>query len=48
MCFICFSVQKIAIYCNMNNPLRQFGNIPVTVSALESLFPNIKGRNQKK
>lgn len=39
--------SKNSYICNMNNPLRQFGNIPVTVSALESLFPNIKGRNQK-
>lgn len=31
----------------MRNPLKQLGNIPVTASALESLFPNIKGGNQK-
>ena len=31
----------------MNNPLRQLGNIPVTASVLESLFPHIKGGNQK-
>lgn len=31
----------------MNNPLVQFGNIPVTAAALESLFPNIRGGNQK-
>jgi len=31
----------------MNNPLLQLGNIPVTTSTLESLFPHIKGRNQK-
>ncbi len=31
----------------MNNPLQQFGNIPVTASALESLFPQIKRGNQK-
>lgn len=31
----------------MKSPLEQFGNIPVTVSTLESLFPHIKGGNQK-
>lgn len=31
----------------MKNPLEQLGNIPVTVSILESLFPYIKGGNQK-
>nr|WP_302830458.1 hypothetical protein [uncultured Bacteroides sp.] len=31
----------------MKNPLEQLGNIPVTASALESLFPHIKGGNQK-
>ena len=31
----------------MNNPLTQIGNIPISVSALESLFPNIKRGNQK-
>ena len=31
----------------MNNPLRQLGNIPVTASVLESLFPHIKGGSQK-
>lgn len=31
----------------MKNPLRQLGNIPVTASALESLFPHLKGGNQK-
>lgn len=31
----------------MQSPLEQLGNIPVSVSALESLFPNIKGGNQK-
>ena len=31
----------------MNNPLRQLGNIPVIASVLESLFPHIRGGNQK-
>jgi len=31
----------------MNNSLLQLGNIPVTASTLESLFPLIKGGNQK-
>lgn len=31
----------------MKSPLEQLGNIPVTAAALESLFPNIKGGNQK-
>ena len=31
----------------MKNPLERLGNIPMTASALESLFPHIKGGNQK-
>lgn len=31
----------------MNNPLQQFGNIPVTASALESVFPDVKRGDQK-
>lgn len=31
----------------MNNPLQQLGNIPVTVSVLESFFPHVKGTSQK-
>ena len=31
----------------MNSPLEQLGNIPVTAAALESLFPHVKGGNQK-
>lgn len=31
----------------MKSPLIQLGNIPVTAAALQSLFPNIKGGNQK-
>ena len=31
----------------MNNPLSNLGNIPITVYVLESLFPHIKGGNQK-
>lgn len=31
----------------MNNPLEQIGNIPVTASALRSLFPHIKRSDQK-
>lgn len=31
----------------MNSPLEQFGNIPVTAASLASLFPDIKGGNQK-
>ena len=34
-------------FCTMNNQLTQIGNIPISVSALESLFPNIKRGNQK-
>lgn len=33
--------------CIMSNPLQLLGNIPVTVSVLESLFPHIKGGSQK-
>ena len=31
----------------MNDPLSGLGNIPVTAFTLESLYPNIKGGNQK-
>lgn len=31
----------------MNNLLKRFGNIPVTARAIESLYPNLKGKNQK-
>jgi len=31
----------------MNSQLRQFGNVPVAASALESLFPNLKRGSQK-
>ncbi len=31
----------------MNSPLEQFGNVPVTAASLASLFPDIKGGNQK-
>lgn len=31
----------------MKSPLEQLENIPVTAATLESLFPNIKGGNQK-
>ncbi len=33
--------------CIVKSPLEQLGNIPVTASALESLYPYIKGGNQK-
>lgn len=33
--------------CGMNHALSGLGNIPVTASALESFFPNLKGGNQK-
>ena len=32
---------------DMNSPLQQLGNIPVTASSLESLFPHIRRGNQK-
>lgn len=31
----------------MKTSLKQFGNIPVTAATLESLFPHLKGGNQK-
>ena len=42
-----FLCSKNSYLYTMNNPLRRLGNIPVTVSALESLFPHIKRGNQK-
>lgn len=41
------SCSKNSYLCNMNNPLQQFGNIPITVSVLASIFPDIKGKSQK-
>lgn len=31
----------------MNNPLKPFGNVPMTAATLESLFPHLKRGNQK-
>lgn len=42
-----FFYSKFYYFCTMNNQLTQIGNIPISVSALESLFPNIKRGNQK-
>lgn len=42
-----FFYSKFYYLCKVNNLLKQLGNIPVTAAALESLFPNIKGGNQK-
>lgn len=39
--------SKFSYFCVMNNPLQILGNIPVTASALESLFPDVKRGNQK-
>lgn len=42
-----FCYSNFYYFCTMNNQLTQIGNIPISVSALESLFPNIKRGNQK-
>lgn len=42
-----FFYSEYYYICSMNNPLSNLGNIPITVSVLESLFPHIKGGNQK-
>lgn len=42
-----FKYSKNSYLCAMDNPLLRLGNIPVTASALESLFPHIKRGNQK-
>ena len=42
-----FFYSNFYYFCTMNNQLTQIGNIPISVSALESLFPNIKRGNQK-
>lgn len=42
-----FYCSKFSYLCIMKNPLEQLGNVPVTTSVLESLFPHIKGGNQK-
>lgn len=39
--------SKFRYICRVKNPLEQLGIIPVTASALESLFPHIARRNQK-
>lgn len=42
-----FFYSNFYYFCTMINQLTQIGNIPISVSALESLFPNIKRGNQK-
>lgn len=42
-----FFYSEFCYLCGMNNPLQQLGNIPVTASSLESLFPHISRGNQK-
>lgn len=42
-----FFCSRKSYICSMNNVLSKLGNIPVTVSTLESLFPHLKGGNQK-
>lgn len=42
-----FFYSKFYYICIVKSPLLQLGNIPVSVATLESLFPNIKGGNQK-
>lgn len=39
--------SKIYYLCAVKSPLEQLGNVPVTAAALASLFPHIKGGNQK-
>ena len=43
----CFSVQKIAIYCNMNNPLQRLSNIPVRLQPWNPSFLISKGATKK-
>lgn len=42
-----FFYSNFYYLCTMKNLLAQLGNIPVTSATLESLFPNLKGGNQK-
>lgn len=42
--FFCSNFYYI---CIVKGPLEHIGNIPVTAAALKSLFPDIKGGNQK-
>lgn len=42
-----FKCSKNRYLCIVEKELEQLGNIPVTVSVLESVFPHIKGGNQK-
>lgn len=42
-----FFYSKYYYLRDMNSPLQQLGNIPVTASSLESLFPRIRRGNQK-
>lgn len=42
-----FYYRNFDYFCRMRNRLRQFGNVPVTAAAVESLYPEIKRGNQK-
>lgn len=42
-----FYCSRNYYFCAMNELLSSVGNIPLTISALKSLYPHIKGGNQK-
>ena len=42
-----FYYSNFYYLCSVKSPLEQLGNIPVTAAALESLYPHIRGGNQK-
>lgn len=46
-CNVAHAIGSTKKSIDMNSILGQFGNVPVTVSTLESLFPNVKRGNQK-
>ena len=38
---------KLLLYCSMDRQLSEIGNIPVTTSIIESLYPELKSANKK-
>jgi len=38
---------KLLLYCSVDRQLSEIGNIPVTASIIESLYPELKSANKK-
>lgn len=38
---------NLLLYCSMDRQLSEIGNIPVTTSVIESLYPELKSASKK-